>query len=166
MTVRVPDTEKAAHIRTKPTIASTSKVKLSRRGTNPEAINDQLAPNPDDGTGNVFFAGNEEPFFHWWPTKGSTEWVEYDFAKSSTVSAAEVFWLDDTGRGECRVPESWRILYRQNGEWKPVEKPSTYGTLLNRYNRATFTPVETDALRLEIKLQPEWSTGIYEWKVE
>jgi len=30
----------------------------------------------------------------------------------------------------------------------------------------TFNPVETQALRLEVQLQPEWSGGILEWRVE
>jgi len=27
------------------------------------------------------------------------------------VKACEVYWFDDTGRGQCRVPESWKLLY-------------------------------------------------------
>ena len=166
MTVWIPDVEQSAHVQAKPTIASTSKVTLSHRGANPEAINDQLAPNSDDGGKNAFFAGNEEPFFHWWPRKGTQEWVQYDFAKPAHVSATEVYWFDDTGRGECRVPESWQILYRTNGEWKPVENPSSYDCKTDRFNKTTFTPVETDGLRLEVQFQKNWSAGIYEWRVE
>ena len=32
--------------------------------------------------------------------------------------------------------------------------------------RTTFDPVETTALRIELDLQPGWSAGILEWKVE
>jgi len=166
MTVWIPNSEKTAHVQAQPSIASTSKITLSHPGTNPDAINDQLAPSPASGQINVFFAGSEEPFFHWWPRKGTPEWVQYDFAKPARVSAVEVYWFDDTGRGECRVPQSWRLSYRRNGEWKPVENPGVFGCEMNQFNRTTFAPVETDGLRLELNLQPDWSGGIYEWKVE
>jgi len=166
MTVWIPNSEKSAHILPLPSIASTSKITLSHPGTNPEAINDQLAPSPASDQTNVFFASNDAPFFHWWPRKGTAEWVQYDFAKPARVSTVEVYWFDDTGRGECRTPESWRLSYRANGEWKSVENASAFGCELNQFNRTTFTPVDTDGLRLELNLQPNWSGGIYEWKVE
>jgi uncharacterized protein len=165
MAVWIPASEKSAHVQERPTLASTSKIKLSHPGANPEAINDQLAPNNSTTETNVFFA-SEEPFFHWWPRKGGTEWVQYTFAAPAKVSSAEVFWFDDTDRGECRVPESWSIQYHVNGEWKPVENASGYSTKLGGFNRATFDSVETDALRLIVHLQDQWSTGIYEWRVQ
>jgi DUF1680 family protein len=165
MTVWIPNSEQSARVQAKASIASTSKISLSHPGANPGAINDQLAPGSSTQT-NEFFTGDEEPFFHWWPRKGTSEWVQYDFAKPAHVSSADVFWFDDTGRGECRAPASWSLSYRSNGEWKPVENASAYGCELNRYNHATFAPVDTDGLRLEVNLQTNWSGGIYEWKVQ
>jgi hypothetical protein len=37
---------------------------------------------------------------------------------------------------------------------------------LDRFNRVAFSPVTTAALRLEVTLQPQWSAGVQEWKVE
>jgi hypothetical protein len=37
---------------------------------------------------------------------------------------------------------------------------------MDHFNRVAFAPVETKALRLEVQLQPGWSGGILEWKVE
>jgi hypothetical protein len=67
---------------------------------------------PRDGAGG---------FFHWWPEKGTTEWVAYELAAPASVSEVEVYWLDDTGSGECRLTASWRVLYKDGEEWKPVE---------------------------------------------
>jgi len=103
---------------------------------------------------------------HWWPEKGATEWVEYAFAKPAAVSETEIYWYDDTGRGECRVPASWRLLYRDGNEWKPVEAASAYGVEKDRYNKVSFKPVTTTALRIEVTMQKEWSAGIQEWKVK
>ena len=69
-------------------------------------------------------------------------------------------------RGECRVPASWRVLYKDGDDWKPVEAAGAYGVAKDRYNQRRFKPVTTSALRLEVTLQPEWSAGIQEWKVE
>jgi len=139
-----------------PTLAATSKVSFSHPGSGPEAINDQKVPN-----------GFEEvPLFHWWPRKGGEEWVQYDFARRAKISSSDVYWFDDTGHGECRVPQSWKLLYRENGEWKPVPDATGYGCVTEKFNRTSFTPVVTDGLRLDIQLQTNWSAGIYEWKVQ
>jgi hypothetical protein len=141
-----------------PTIASTSRVSVSNGGTNPHAINDQMEP--------ASSGSEENTFFHWWPRKGTLEWVQYDFQKPARVSAVETYWFDDTGRGECRLPQSWRLFYRQNGEWKPVANASGFGCEADHYNRTTFDPVETDGLRIEVQLRENWSAGIHEWRVE
>jgi hypothetical protein len=61
---------------------------------------------------------------------------------------------------------SWRVLYKDGGEWKPVEAAGAYETGKDRYSRVAFKPVATSALRLEVTLPPQWSAGILEWKIE
>jgi hypothetical protein len=143
-----------------PAIASTSKASSPR--TNYQfivnAINDQREPKGSDD--------RLKKHFDWWPAKGTNQWVQYDFAKPARVSAVEVYWFDDTGIGECRLPKSWQAFYRQNGEWKPVTHPSGYGCEGNRYNRTTFDAVETDGLRLDVQLPEKFSAGLLQWKVE
>jgi len=105
--------------------------------------------------------------FTWWDHRGTEEWVQYDFAREETVSAVEVYWWDERRiQRHCRVPSSWRLLYQSAEGWKPVSGASDYGTQIDRFNRVTFDPVKTKALRIEVKLQPEWSGGILEWIVE
>ena len=157
MIVWIPNSESAARPLPKPTVASTSKVTTSG-GRNPRAINDQAEPRSSDDPSNTYF--------HWWPRKGTTEWVEYAFGKPATVSEVEAYWFDDTGRGECRVPLSWRVLYKDGDQWKPVESLGAYGNEKDRYNRTTFKPMTTTALRLEVTMQQGWSAGIQEWKVK
>jgi hypothetical protein len=110
--------------------------------------------------------GDESTSFDWWPRKGSTEWIEYAFDKPATVSSADLYWFDDTGRGEVRVPQSWKLLYRDGNDWKPVEATASYGVEKDKYNKLTFKPVTTTALRLEVRMQPNWSAGLEEWKVQ
>lgn len=139
-----------------PTISTTSKVTTSGR-KNPFGINDGEEP-----------PNSAEPgsYFDWWPTKGTTEWVEYAFEKPAPVSEAQVYWFDDTGHGQVRVPASWRILYRDGSEWKPVDGAATYGVAKDAWNSVKFNPVTTTGLRLEVTMQPNWSAGLQEWRVK
>lgn len=105
------------------------------------------------------------PRFTWWDHKGSAEWVEWGFPKVREVSSVEVYWFDDTGAGQCRVPKSWKLSYRLGERWFPVENPSDYGTQVDGYNKTTFKAVRCEGLRIEVQLQPEFSAGILEWKI-
>ncbi|MFC1783866.1 glycoside hydrolase family 127 protein, partial [Planctomycetota bacterium] len=139
------------------TIAYTSEVKVSRGGEI-SALNDQLEPKSS--------IDHSNPYFHWWPRKGTLEWVEYHFAKTQEVSEAEAYWFDDTGMGECRLPESWRLLYKDVDQWKPVENRGSYGVEKDEYNKVVFDKVKTAGLRLEVQLAERFSAGIHEWKVK
>ncbi|MDZ7319042.1 MAG: glycoside hydrolase family 127 protein [candidate division KSB1 bacterium] len=139
-----------------PTLASTSSVSVSH-GNNPEAIHDLLEPQSS--------GDHEVPFFHWWPHKGTKEWVQYDFSQPEEISTVEVYWFDDTGIGECRVPQSWRILYRWGNDWKPVYTTDVYGIEKDRYNQVVFETVRTTAIRLEIQSQSDFAGGIHEWRI-
>jgi len=106
------------------------------------------------------------PRFTWWDHRGTTEWVDYQFPKPTQVSSSSVYWFDDTGIGQCRVPRSWRLMYKEGGEWKPVEAAGVYGVSPNVYNSVSFTPVTTTALRLEVQLQDGFSGGILRWRTK
>jgi DUF1680 family protein len=107
------------------------------------------------------------PRMTWWDHRGTAEWVSYEFPKARKLTGAAVYWFDDTGRGQCRVPARWRLLWRAGDSWRPVTLTgkSAYDTGLDRFNRVTFEPVTTKELRLEVKLKPNFSGGILEWTV-
>jgi hypothetical protein len=123
-----------------------------------EAVNDGLVPK-SSGDGDI-------PRFTWWDHRGTKEWIEWGLPKVRTVSAVEVYWFDDTGRGQCRVPQSWKLFYRVGEAWKPVENASALGTKPDTFNRVTFKPVECNGVKIEVQLQPDFSGGILEWKLE
>jgi hypothetical protein len=158
MLVWIPRVESAARPTPWPTVATTSAVSVSGKSRrNPKMFNDgELPPSSDDSAS----------YFDWWPTKGTSEWIEYTFQKPTTVSEVEVYWFDDTGRGEVRVPASWRIFYRDGDTWKDVQSSDAYGLERDRFNRVRFTPVATSGLRLELTMQSRWSAGLQEWKVK
>ena len=106
------------------------------------------------------------PRFTWWDHRGTTEWVAYQFAKARKISAVEVYWFDDTGAGQCRVPKAWHVEWLDGRTWRPVPGAGPYGVALDRFNRTSFTPVEAAELRLVVELQPGFSGGILEWRVK
>lgn len=179
MNVWLARTDAAARPTPFPTIATTSTVRASTppsgRGKNVRPIIDGEEPRRSNETGS---------YFDWWPVQGWSpacdpqggqpsrrqcskgEWIEMTFAKPATISESEIYWFDDTGRGGVRVPASWRLLYRDGDTWRPVEAAGPYGTAPDAWNRVTFKPVTTPALRLEVVMQPAFSAGLQEWRVK
>jgi hypothetical protein len=144
-----------------PTIATSSKASSSAKWAQAEALNDQIEP--------ASSADQAIPRFEWSGHKGTREWVQYDFAGPQSVSSVQVYWFELRQPGQeeerCALPQSWRLLYREDGAWKEVRGASAYGVAPNRYNQVTFDPVTTSALRLEVQLEAGASAGILEWRV-
>ena len=73
---------------------------------------------------------------------------------------------DETGRGNCRLPVSWRIEYRDGSDWKPVKSTETYQVAKDQWCAVRFAPVKTASLRLVVQLPANFATGVHEWKVD
>ena len=142
------------------TLASESKISSSTEKLPAlTAINDRLVPKDEND--------RSVPYTHWWPKNGSTEWLGYEFPEVATVQSATVYWFDDGPWGGCRVPQSWRILYQDiQGNWKPVTGADGYPTDKGTACTVNFEPVTTKALRLEVVLPNDNSTGVFEWIVK
>jgi len=105
------------------------------------------------------------PRFTWWDHRGTEEWVEYSFQKPRRISATRIYWFDDSGEGGCRIPASWSVLYKEGNAWRPVEAAGGFPVSKDAYNEASFQPVQTAAIRVQVRLQPGYSGGVLEWKV-
>lgn len=158
MMVWLPETEAAARPDPYPTLATTATLAISGKPQhNPHAIQDGEIPAS---------SADSSSYFDWWPKLGGQEWAQYTFQKPATVSECQLYWFDDTGHGSVRVPASWRVLYKDGEEWKPVESSGPYGTAKDRFNSVTFKPVTTNSLRVEVTMQPKFSVGIQKWTVK
>ena len=51
-------------------------------------------------------------------------------------------------------------------QWKPVETTDAFATTKDAWNKVTFKPVTTTALRMELVMKPGMSAGVQEWKVK
>jgi DUF1680 family protein len=103
-----------------------------------------------DGVTPLSSADESHLYFRMRPPVGQPAWVEYEFQQPTNVSTSDVYFADD--RRFCRLPASWRVLYRERGgAWKPVAPRAGYGVAKDRFNRVTFAPVTTTAVRIEIE---------------
>jgi len=143
-----------------PSIASESKIEASvKRLPALTAINDRLVP--ADGN------DRSVPYTHWWPKNNSTEWLSYTFKEAATVSSSTVYWFDDGPWGGCRVPQSWKLYFRNSaGDWEEVKNPTNYGVNKGTANIVNFNPVTTTAMKLEIVQPEKYSCGVFEWSVK
>lgn len=105
-------------------------------------------------------------FLHWWPKKNTTEWVQYDFDEEYTISESSVYWFDDGPSGGCRIPASWKILYKEGDNWVPVKNLTPYEISKDKYNGIKFEPLKTKALRIGVQLPADFATGLHEWSVK
>lgn len=160
MLVWLPNSLRSARATAQPTIAFQSTISASEGAHGVlSTVADQYSPkNSND---------QENSFVHWWPKFATSEWLQYDFKKPEQVGTVRVYWFDDesTGGG-CRVPASWRVMYQENGEWKPVYSPGGYPVTKDGWNEVQFEPVKTAALRLEMTFKDGVSGGVIEWEVK
>lgn len=124
-----------------------------------DAIKDQILPESSSDSSSLQL--------DFWPHKGTTEWVQFEWDEKHEISSVKVYWFDDIGRGECSVPKSWKVLYRDaEGNFKPVNNKTSYLTKKDTFNEVSFEPVKTNGVKIEIVLQDRWSAGVQEVVIE
>jgi DUF1680 family protein len=171
MAVWIPSSASSAHPVPLPTIASRAQTVVMRAPIQNDAplisspeesvwgVNDQWEPT---SSGDI-----SKPYLYWWQKVGVEVNLEYKFEQPETVSNVEVYWLEfDHYDGNYRVPESWKLLYKEDEDWKEVEVKGAYTTLRDQYNKLDFAPVKTTGLKIVAKLQKGQSGGVIEWKVK
>lgn len=141
-----------------PTLAFTSKVRSSKPTRDLIAVNDQQEPSSSND--------RSVPYYHWWPNKNQWEYVQYDFDRIRTVSKSKIYWYDDGPGGGCRIPDEWEILTLQDNVWEPVKNRNSYMITKDGWDSLSFAPVRTKSVKIKVKLNKEFSSGLYEWIVE
>ena len=170
MEVWVPEAKEYATPTPEPTIASKAQMySLPTQATTdvPAATsnlqwawgyNDQWEPKRSNDT--------SKPYHYWWLRQGSKENVCYRFSQPTEVKSVDVYWLDfDHYDGNFRVPESWKLYYKDGNQWKEVKAKGEYGVKKDCYNSLDFEPVKTTDLMIVAQLQKGASGGVIEWKV-
>ncbi len=109
------------------------------------------------------------------PNGKDGNWIQYQWDQPRELSKTAVYWAidepekvywGDRVRGTLlKTPKSWRLLYKDGEEWRPVETGDDYALKPDRSNEVRFTPVKTTAVRLSIK-SSDAPCGIQEWLVD
>jgi DUF1680 family protein len=158
MSVWIPASPQAARPLPAPTLASRAQVFLIEDGT-PEpvfAVSDQWEPRSS--------ADLTRPYLPLWAGRNNAEQIiEYRFDRPQTLHTLEVYWAEFEHYDESyRLPAAWKVQYRSGNEWKDVQTSGAGGCEKDCYNTLRFTPVQTTALRLLVRLQEGASGGILE----
>jgi DUF1680 family protein len=154
------------------TLASTSTVRASEGAKNLDELNNQYVLPVNQHLPKV--AG----YFRWpLEERDKRQWAQYIFERPAEVSSVKVHWYDNdpmtmtTWYDEepwprCRVPDSWRLYYRdQGGRWQPVQTQEEYKTEPDQYNVLEFEPVTTRSIKLEVRRQESFAACVAEWSV-
>lgn len=102
--------------------------------------------------------------FNFYPVMGKTVTVDITLPEPTQLTSFTVSFFDDGGSAANRPPRSWRLLAKQpDGTYAPLsdqphslpprDKPSTRCTV-------TFPETRIEQLRVEMTLQPDFSSGI------
>jgi hypothetical protein len=102
-----------------------------------------------DGREPLNSADQSHRFYRMRPPVGERAWLEYHFREPETISSSKVYWFDD--KRFCKLPDSWRVLYRDGELWIPVEMEEPFDVRKDEFSRVSFKPVTTRAVRLEVE---------------
>lgn len=119
------------------------------------------------------------PRLTFWPRKGvgsgavagdgaepaGREWVAVEFDEPRRVSEVSMYWFDDTGRGQCRMPRAWIVEALVGGAWKRVASVGESGVVKDAFNSARFEPVSAKAVRVRVEMREGFSAGVLEARV-
>ena len=159
MAVWLPIENKYSRPLPPPSLATESKISASAPKSTLVSLRDGLLPeNSND---------RSLTYYHWWPDKNTMHWIQYDFPNSAEISSSSVYWFDDGPFGGCRIPKSWKLLYKtENNDWKEVETEGSYPIKKDELNTVQFKKIKTSAVKIEVQLPEEYAAGVYEWVVE
>lgn len=159
MKVWIAQDVRAARPATQASLASEATIASSSPSPTLMSIADGLVPADE--------ADRSMPYFHWWPKQGGTQWITYTFKERKEVKSATVYWFDDQPWGGCRVPQSWKVQYKDvQNQWQDVAADGPYPVRKGQACTVSFAPVTTAAVRLMVGQPEKYSCGLFEWIVK
>ena len=114
-----------------------------------------------------------KPRYGTWGNTSSYETVTYTWGSEVIIDSTDLYlWYDGTEgeytSGGILVPKSVEFDYLDaEGNWKPVTNGEGFGREMDKFNKTTFDPFTTTALRVKLNKQANDynGVGIMEWKV-
>ena len=114
-----------------------------------------------------------KPRYGTWGNASSYETVTYTWGSEVIIDSTDLYlWYDGTEgeytSGGILVPKSVEFEYLDaEGNWKSVPNAEGLGREMDKFNKTTFDPFTTTALRVKLNKQANDGNGvgIMEWKV-
>ena len=114
-----------------------------------------------------------KPRYGTWGNTSSYETVTYTWGSEVIIDSTDLYlWYDGTEgeytSGGILVPKSVEFEYLDaEGNWKSVPNAEGLGREMDKFNKTTFDPITTTALRVKLNKQANDGNGvgIMEWKV-
>ena len=114
-----------------------------------------------------------KPRYGTWGNTSSYETVTYTWGSEVIIDSTDLYlWYDGTEgeytSGGILVPKSVEFEYLDaEGNWKSVPNAEGLGREMDKFNKTTFDPFTTTALRVKLNKQANDynGVGIMEWKV-
>ena len=114
-----------------------------------------------------------KPRYGTWGNTSSYETVTYTWGSEVIIDSTDLYlWYDGTEgeytSGGILVPKSVEFEYLDaEGNWKSVPNAEGLGREMDKFNKTTFDPFTTTALRVKLNKQSNDrnGVGIMEWKV-
>lgn len=104
-----------------------------------------------------------------WGTKGSSnaqDWLQIDFGSAKTLDTIKLYFYNDRCNSGYSEPSSYTIQYLNGSTWTDVAGQAKSPNVPQaNYNRATFTPVTAQKIRVLVTHKSGFNTGIKEIQV-
>lgn len=106
-----------------------------------------------------------EPFWSAAGSGNSTDWFEIDLGRKKWVDEVRLYFYRDRLDGGHLEPASYRVQYDDRGDWVDVPGPTKTPAIPRaNYNRVQFAKVRTDRLRVILRHQSGYTTGLKEFQ--
>ncbi len=115
-------------------------------------------------------ADQDQPRWTGLPFKNRGQNIIFEFDKSRTVGNISIYWYENVGEKEVKLPRGWWVDYRiDDGDWTRMKRYVTddYGLEPDKFNVVRpEAPLRCDAIRVRILPQVGFCTGIHEIQLE
>ena len=104
-----------------------------------------------------------------WSRKGQEQQVTIELKAAQEIESVSVYWYDEGNNGGVKLPASWTMDYRIDGQWKTFVPYTTdrFGIEKDQFNMVhPDQTIKADAIRLNIVPQKEACVGILEAVIE
>lgn len=122
---------------------------------------------PVDGQIPSSSADENVPRWTSYNNKGESQQYTIELIAEQDIKCVNVYWHDNNG--DVRVPKSWTLDYRHNGEWHKFNIYNTerFGVAKDQFNMVhPDRPIKGDAIRINMIAQQKACVGILEATVE